>query len=330
MHVSATTGSWKAASTKTPPGAGLPGKVSGPAPRPAHGAAGPRPGRGASPPDEELAFRWTTPRGQTARGELLLDLRHEDGANLAAIVTGLRRPGVAEDRVDLRGIDLRGEDLAAACLRGVDLSAADLRGAHLSCAALQGAELSRANLRGARLRAANLRGARLVAADLRQTDLTDADLAGAALDLARLGEARLLRARLWEADLGRADLIGADLTGALTRPPAAPARPTRRVVRPPPIQEPVPAHERVTARRRPATPRGELGASGGAGRVIPHESVRLAREELRRVEGAFDRALAELLALRGQVERIAVVVDGAERVLYAREAAPVIKARAVG
>lgn len=329
MHASATTGSWKAASTTTPPGAGLPGKVSGPAPRPSHGAAGPRPGRAVSPPDEELAFRWTTPRGRTARDEVLLDLRHEDGANLATIVAGLRRSGVAEDRVDLRGIDLRGEDLAAACLRGVDLTGADLRGAPLSCAALQGAELSRASLRGARLRAASLRGARLVGADLRQTDLTDADLAGAALDLARLGEARLLRARLWEADLGRADLAGADLTGALTRPPAAPARATRRVVRPPPIQEPVPAHERVTARRRLAAGEGQPGTSG-AGRVIPHESVRLAREELRRVEGAFDRALAELLALRGQVERIAVVVDGAERVLYAREAAPLIKARAVG
>ena len=346
-------GTWTAASTRVPAGAGLPGKVSGPAPRPPERGARPsgkaprsEPGTGSS---DGLTIRWFTPRGRAARAELLFELRQEDGTKLGEVVAGLRRPGLPDERIDLRGIDLRGEDLAAARLRGCDLSGADLRGCDLSCAALQGVDLSRADLRGARLRGASLRAARLLGADLRQADLTDAELCGAALDGARLGEARLHRARLWDVDLSRADLIGADLTCALTRAPAA-LRPTRSTARPPtkgrpPMSEPLRPQERATQRlsaprSRPAprpTERVEAAPPPPAppsqagppaqGQVIAHSTVRLRREEQGREAASFDAALAALLGLRGQVERIAVVVEGQERVLFARPVAPVLRAR---
>lgn len=346
-------GTWTAASTRVPAGAGLPGKVSGASPRPA-GSGGARrqetTARGDAASADGLAIRWFTPRGRAARAEMMIELRQEDGSRLADVVAGLRRPGVPEGRIDLRGIDLRGEDLAAARLRNVDLSGADLRGCDFSCAALQGVDLSRADLRGTRLRGASLRGARLLGADLRQADLTDAELCGAALAGARLGEARLHRTRLWDVDLSQADLTGADLSPSLTRQPAA-LKPTRSTARPttvgrPPMSEPVRPQERVTQRLSgPVRPRPEVSAAVGRAQpsqpaprrapaqVIDNATVRLRREEQGRREEAgagFDAALAQLLGLRGQVERIAVVIDGQERVLFARPAAPVTRARATG
>jgi uncharacterized protein YjbI with pentapeptide repeats len=180
-------------------------------------------------------------------------------------------------------------------------------------------DLSRADLRGARLRGACLRGARLQGADLRQTDLADAELCGALLDGARLGGARLHRARLWHVDLSRADLVGADLSSALTKAPARSQRQTRSPRRSaqlgrPPHTEPLRPPERVTGR---ATTRAAPAPQ--AGHVIPHATVRLRREERAREGLDFDAALAQLICLRGRVDRVTVVVEGEERVLFAAE-----------
>ena len=61
---------------------------------------------------------------------------------------------------DLRGADLRGENLSNASLQGSSLRNADLRGANLYGADLRGTDLFGADLRGANLRNIDARGAR--------------------------------------------------------------------------------------------------------------------------------------------------------------------------
>ncbi|MCE6998156.1 TIR domain-containing protein [Saccharothrix sp. S26] len=109
-------------------------------------------------------------------------------ANALKISRRLRTPV----RSDLRGADLRGEDLSHRDFSGVDLTGADL-----GDALLIGAKLSRAVLRDARLRRA-----RLDQAVLRDADLTGADLSGA-----RLAEADLRGARVTGSRWTRAALI---------------------------------------------------------------------------------------------------------------------------
>ncbi|WP_043638857.1 TIR domain-containing protein [Nonomuraea candida] len=120
--------------------------------------------------------------------------------NAVKISARLRTPA----RADLRGANLKGEDLSSRDLREVDLTGADL-----SEATLAGANLSRAVLRGARLVGARLDGALLTGADLR-----DADLSGARLARADLSDAALDGAR-WH----RASLI--NVTGTLPHLPGA-------------------------------------------------------------------------------------------------------------
>ena len=78
---------------------------------------------------------------------------------------------------DLKGADLRCENLS-----GVNLTNADFKGANLCGANLNGADFSNTNLSNANLRDADLRGANLSNADLRCADLRCADLRGANLD----------------------------------------------------------------------------------------------------------------------------------------------------
>ncbi|MEV0619888.1 TIR domain-containing protein [Nonomuraea sp. NPDC050404] len=108
-------------------------------------------------------------------------------ANAVKISARLRTPA----RADLRGANLKGEDLSARDLREVDLTGADL-----SEATLAGTNLSRAVLRGARLVGARLDGAQLTGADLRDADLSGARLAQADLSDAALDGARWHRATL--------------------------------------------------------------------------------------------------------------------------------------
>lgn len=276
---------------------------------------------------DTLTIRWFTPRGRATRQELLDDLRFEEGAHLLEVVADLRRGGVAEGTVDLRGIDLRGEELAGARLAGVDLTGARLEGCDLSQADLRGATLDRAHLTNAKLRGAQLQGAKLRGAILAKADLGEANLEEADLEHANLSFAMVHRARLAGAAISRADLSGVDLSTAFReRLPFVDPRPTvvrRRPVGAPPPTEPRRPTERLsgadrvapTARLRPLpppiTPRE-------VGRIIPHETVRMARDEVQggRTHEDLDAAVAELLALRGKVERVTILVDGVERVLF--------------
>ncbi|GAA3207627.1 WD40 domain-containing protein [Nonomuraea helvata] len=121
-------------------------------------------------------------------------------ANAVKIAARLRTPA----RADLRGANLKGEDLSARDLREVDLTGADL-----SEATLAGTNLSRATLREARLVGARLDGATLTGADL-----TGADLSGARLAQVDLSDAAVEGAR-WH----RASLI--NVTGTLPHLPGA-------------------------------------------------------------------------------------------------------------
>ncbi|WP_406316850.1 TIR domain-containing protein [Streptosporangium sp. NBC_01639] len=107
--------------------------------------------------------------------------------NAIKITTRLRTPSMT----DLRGADLRGEDLSARDLREVDLT-----GANLTDAVLVGTDLSRAVLRDARLVGARLDDARLTGADLRGADLTRARLSRADLRDVSLAGSRWQRAAL--------------------------------------------------------------------------------------------------------------------------------------
>ncbi len=291
------------------------------APGSAHGPTLRRPpeGREARDPTDRLSIRWFTPRGRALRQELLADLRHRDGANLDSILQELRRGGVADGTLDLRGIDLAGEDLAAVRLRGADLSGANLEGCDLSCSDLSGARLTSARLLGTKLRGAGLEQADLTNAELTRADLTEARLTGATLTGARLRGASLRRALLVGVDLTQ--LQGVDLSLAITTSvEAAHATLARRErAGAPPVSEP----------RAPA----ERAAARVTGKIIPHETVRMARAAVAAAaaaaaqatattppvvpdDEAFDAALAELMRLRRTAQRIAVVVDGVERVLY--------------
>lgn len=286
---------------------------------------------------DTLAIRWFTPRGRATRQEVLESIRFEDGAHLREIVADLRRGGLDDGKLDLRGIDLRNEDLAAARLAGVDLSGARLDGCDLTRADLSGATLDRVVFTGAKLRGARLDQARLRGADLSRADLTEASLEGADLEHTRLSQAVMHRTRLAGAALSRADLTGVDLTTAFRQPQAfVDARPTvarRAPLGLPPSSEPLRPTERTpnvafdrqrvaaaaTARLRALD---DVPTAAGA-RIIDHETVRMARAEMDRARPAphtdLDSVIAELLALRGKVERVSIVVGGVERVLFATE-----------
>lgn len=115
----------------------------------------------------------------------------------------------------LKGADLRGNNLSSADLRNTDLSAADLRGANLSCADLSHADLSLAKLSKANLSKAILDSAELVAADLNQADLNNAILSNAQLRRAELQEANLSSASLFATQLSRANLQHSNLSRAI-------------------------------------------------------------------------------------------------------------------
>ncbi|WP_437836221.1 phosphorylase family protein [Sorangium sp. So ce1153] len=120
----------------------------------------------------------------------------------------------AEERVNLAGQDLRGQDLSRRNLRNADLTGADLREAILVEADLGGAKLA-----GAALVRADLSGARLAGADLEGADASSARLLGADLRGARLASARLRHAQLVGARLDDGALAGLDTFGSA--PPGA-------------------------------------------------------------------------------------------------------------
>ena len=138
----------------------------------------------------EAAYRWAQAEHRTGAGR----------ANATRIGARLRRRDDAQlvpgdGRVDLRGSDLRDQDVAA-----YGRAAGGGTG-------LQGALLSDTTWARMTLRGLDLAGADLTSADLRDTRLSSVDLMNA-----RLRNARLSGAVLAKVDLRAADLTGADLT----------------------------------------------------------------------------------------------------------------------
>jgi WD40 repeat protein len=113
-------------------------------------------------------------------------------ANAIKITTRLRTPA----RADLRGANLRGEDLSYRDLQEVDLTGADLSDAQLVGANLSRAILRDASLAGARLDEARLTGADLRGANLSRARLARADLRDIAVDGGNWARAALIDARL--------------------------------------------------------------------------------------------------------------------------------------
>ena len=134
--------------------------------------------------------------GATSKGDQL-------DTDIQAILTVLGR----RNRDDEKG-DQRLE------LRGTDLRRAQLREAHLEMAFLTEAHLKGALLQKARLEWAHLTEAHLEGADLQQAHLKGAYLMGADLTKAYLEGADLTEAHLEGAILKRASLFGTDLTAA--------------------------------------------------------------------------------------------------------------------
>ena len=257
--------------------------------------------------DDQLTIRWFTPRGRAALAELVDDLRHGEGRHLVQIVAELRRGGALADAPDLRGIDLRGMDLANAQLAGADLRAARLAGANLRRANLRGACLERAVLRGAKLNGADLRGASLERTDLREANLSDSNLEGAVISAAKLKGAEIKRAWVKGVDFSQAFVEGVDLS-LLRHKAYQPVRSTVRLrdgIGAPPRSEPVPMTQRLRQAPRPAP-------SSGAGRVAS-AGPRASRGAS---TATFEEALAQLLLRRGEVGRIVVDFGGEELVLF--------------
>ena len=150
------------------------------------------------------------------------------GSSLGATLEEAIQRGVALERIDLRGADLRGVRIVAPNARGwvymdgADLSGADLRGARITRANLVGADLSDAQMSGASLHSVNAMDAVLERVDLSGADLrfvgmngvraVDADLSGCFMDTVGFGGASLVRAKL-----SRSRMVHFDHTGGFNR-----------------------------------------------------------------------------------------------------------------
>lgn len=162
-------------------------------------------GWGFLPPDSMGPLSYVVPRPQEI---WRLDLRGNDlsGKNLAGV--SLRDAKLAATRFDesiLVGADLSRSDLSFASVMGADLQGATLeyaqsRSANYSTSRMEISNLSRSFLVGAtfddcNLSFARLKWATLIGARLRNANLTGADLMGAQIDLADLSGANLLFVR---------------------------------------------------------------------------------------------------------------------------------------
>ncbi|MBW4560472.1 MAG: pentapeptide repeat-containing protein [Mojavia pulchra JT2-VF2] len=145
---------------------------------------------------------------------------------IALTVLGRRNSlqDLANQKLDLRDIDISGADLMEANLSGAILIGANLQWVNLIGANLSEANLTEANLCGAVLYEANLEKATLPEANLQEAVLRkvnlskavlyEADLAGAILYDANLQGASLYNANLEDAILCDANLEGANLEGS--------------------------------------------------------------------------------------------------------------------
>ena len=154
----------------------------------------------------EQALRWAAGAPSSGAGpanatRVRIRLRRRDDEG------GIAAPGKPTGPLDLTGVDLRGQDVAALDRPGG--GALGLRGAVLRATVWAGMRLHGLDLTGADLTGADLSRARVEATNLVGARLTDARLVGA-----RLTASRLTRADLTGADLTGARLVDVDLTGA--------------------------------------------------------------------------------------------------------------------
>jgi uncharacterized protein YjbI with pentapeptide repeats len=128
----------------------------------------------------KLQKRWQEKEGQELRSEILTTLRENSPLphSRLANFTGAPDypPGLDLRFINLRGQNLDGADLSRARLQGANLGRASLKGAKLVDATLQGAHLRKTDLTGADLRGVNLRDA-----IMEDTKLDSADLTGAVI-----------------------------------------------------------------------------------------------------------------------------------------------------
>lgn len=111
---------------------------------------------------------------------------------------------------DLRGVHLRGKNLAETDFTGANLTGADLRDTDLSMATLAGSTLVGVDLRGADLRNADLEGALLRRVSFSGARADGVDFTDATIETIRWGDVRL----------DDATFDGASIAG--TRPPGVP------------------------------------------------------------------------------------------------------------
>jgi uncharacterized protein YjbI with pentapeptide repeats len=148
-----------------------------------------------------------------------LDLRGANlqGADMAAkqpdgsdaVFSGARLNGARIEGGDLRKARMKGADLSAAFLRGADVCDAWMDGATLTGSRMEGARLSGASLAGANLSIAHIEGAKL-----RHANISRANLQQAWMELADLVRARMEGAVLQGARMERAKLNGGRLERA--------------------------------------------------------------------------------------------------------------------
>ncbi len=123
-----------------------------------------------------------------------------------------------DEKIDLRDVNLVGEDLRGADLEEVDLKRANLKEADLRGVNLKEADLRKADLIGANLINAKLTDANLIAANLAEAKLTKTKLSGANLTVVTLTRADLTMAnlgwtRLVETNLSESTITGVRLYG---------------------------------------------------------------------------------------------------------------------
>lgn len=148
-----------------------------------------------------LMTRWREGPGQEAQSQLIASIR--GGREQVDEVTDASSDALDEQEepapLDLRGINLAGENLD-----GVDLVNARL----------QMANLARASFRGARLTNANLGEAFLRNADFTEADLRGANLRGAIMENTRFDNANLVGARVSEETIA----VNTELPSNVERP----------------------------------------------------------------------------------------------------------------
>ncbi len=123
-------------------------------------------------------------------------------------------PGWNELRIDLRGAQLRNENLVGLRLEGADLVGADLREARLNGASLKGADVSTADLKGAQIFDTDFRNAELIGTDLSQARAIYSDFREAHFFMSTAHDTDFLGCKFQGCRMSYSDMKGAKFNGA--------------------------------------------------------------------------------------------------------------------